>query len=79
MLLFVALPFIGGRIGYTHAPEKVLVVEQLVVKEALIESVTNDSRDASNQEIAEEYSYDWCIRSGGVDRTLKTMHQRCVS
>ncbi len=30
MLLFVALPFIGGWIGYTYAPEKVIEVEKIV-------------------------------------------------
>ncbi len=33
MILFIALPFIGGWIGYTHAPEKVVEVERIVVQE----------------------------------------------
>jgi hypothetical protein len=33
MALFVILPFVGGWIGYTHAPEKVVEVERVVVKE----------------------------------------------
>ena len=33
MVLFVILPFVGGYIGYTFAPEKVVEVEKVVVKE----------------------------------------------
>lgn len=33
MTLFVLLPFIGGFVGYTYAPEKVVEVEKLVIKE----------------------------------------------
>ena len=32
MSLFVALPFLGGWIGYTYAPEKVVEVERVVEK-----------------------------------------------
>jgi hypothetical protein len=34
LTLFVALPFIGGWIGYTHAPEKVVVVEKVIDSKA---------------------------------------------
>jgi hypothetical protein len=37
MALFIILPFIGGYIGYTFAPEK--VVEKIVVKEVQVEAV----------------------------------------
>ncbi len=30
MTLFVILPFLGGWIGYTYAPEKVVEVEKVV-------------------------------------------------
>jgi hypothetical protein len=33
MTLFVILPFVGGYIGYTYAPEKVVEVERVVFKE----------------------------------------------
>ena len=33
MVLFVAMPFIGGWVGYTYAPEKVVEVEKLIVKD----------------------------------------------
>ena len=33
MLLFVAMPFIGGWIGYTYAPTKVVEVEKVIIKE----------------------------------------------
>jgi len=33
MMLFVILPFLGGWIGYTYAPEKVVEVERVVTRE----------------------------------------------
>jgi hypothetical protein len=38
MVLFIILPFLGGYIGYTYAPEKIVEVEKIVVigKEAQI-------------------------------------------
>jgi hypothetical protein len=33
LALFVILPFLGGWIGYTYAPEKVMEVERVVVEE----------------------------------------------
>lgn len=34
LTLFVILPFLGGWIGYHYAPEKIVEVERLVIKEA---------------------------------------------
>lgn len=33
MALFIMIPFVGGWIGYTYAPEKVVEVERVVIKE----------------------------------------------
>ncbi len=41
MVLFIALPFIGGWVGYNYAPEKVVEVERAVVKE-ILPQVEND-------------------------------------
>ena len=41
MALFIAMPFIGGWIGYTYAPEKVVEVERVVV-----ERVVEEAKDA---------------------------------
>ena len=38
MALFVLLPFVGGWIGYTLAPEKVVEVEREVIKEVVVEN-----------------------------------------
>jgi hypothetical protein len=48
LALFIILPFLGGWIGYTYAPEKVMEIERVVVKEVPAEpttdvSVLNDS------------------------------------
>jgi hypothetical protein len=37
MGLFIALPFIGGWVGYTYAPEKVVEGERVVVEESQLE------------------------------------------
>jgi hypothetical protein len=37
MVLFIALPFMGGWIGYRYAPEKVVEVERVVFKEVIKE------------------------------------------
>jgi hypothetical protein len=41
LVLFVILPFLGGWIGYNYAPEKVVEIERVVVKEGS-EVVTKD-------------------------------------
>lgn len=38
MVLFILMPFIGGWIGYTYAPEKVVEVEKIVIKDAPIKN-----------------------------------------
>ncbi len=47
MVLFIILPFVGGWIGYHYAPEKVVEVEKVVVKE--IEFDDGDLGDAATQ------------------------------
>jgi hypothetical protein len=39
MALFVALPFLAGWIGYTYAPEKIVEIEKIIVKEQISHSV----------------------------------------
>ncbi len=47
MTLFIILPFLGGWIGYTYAPEKVVEVERVVVEEVENEvNVWADPNDA---------------------------------
>ncbi len=33
MVLFIALPFIGGFVGYVHAPEKTVETEKIIIRE----------------------------------------------
>lgn len=49
MALFIAMPFIGGWVGYTYAPEKIVEVEKVVVVEKEPETEIIESN--SNQEI----------------------------
>ncbi len=49
MLLFIALPFIGGYIGYVYAPEKVVTKE--VVVEKKIEPTSQEGKSSYNVEI----------------------------
>ena len=37
LLLFILLPFIGGYIGYTYAPEKIVEIEKEVVRTVQVE------------------------------------------
>ena len=39
LILFIILPFLGGYIGYTFAPEKVVEVEKVIVQEKNTSSV----------------------------------------
>lgn len=51
MALFIILPFVGGWLGYTYAPEKIVEVEKIVPVEQKGETepinVTTDSTDLS--------------------------------
>jgi predicted DNA-binding transcriptional regulator len=38
MILFIIMPFIGGWIGYSYAPEKVVEVERVVVEKIEVEA-----------------------------------------
>jgi len=40
MILFIILPFLGGWIGYSNAPEKIIPMESVVVKE--VEKVSTE-------------------------------------
>jgi hypothetical protein len=48
MTLFVAMPFIGGWIGYTFAPEKIVEVEKVIIKEAPVYQINGYSEEKSN-------------------------------
>lgn len=50
MSLFIALPFIGGWVGYTFAPEKVVEVEKVVVREV---EVSQDNVDTNTPEVTD--------------------------
>lgn len=45
MVLFVVLPFVGGWVGYTYAPEKIVEVEKVLnkVEPEVIETVTQET------------------------------------
>lgn len=54
MTLFVLLPFIGGWVGHKYAPEKVMEVEKVIVKEVVVEkgSVMQESiQETNNREV----------------------------
>lgn len=54
MTLFILLPFLGGWIGYTYAPQKVVEVEKVVIKEA---RTIGDSTLQENSPNTEAISY----------------------
>lgn len=68
MGLFIILPFIGGWIGYVYAPEKVVEVEKVIIKEIPVEAVqsqemggnlelTNQYKKYRNDELHIEFEY----------------------
>ena len=50
LILFIILPFVGGWIGYTYAPEKIVEVEKIVIKKVEIEPLNSEesSKDVEN-------------------------------
>jgi hypothetical protein len=48
MALFVAMPFIGGWVGYMYAPEKVVEVEKVITKEVPVYPENRSSEENSN-------------------------------
>lgn len=52
MTLFVALPFIGGWVGYTFAPEKVIEVERIIGVEKLAEQKQEAEQPQERSEVS---------------------------
>ncbi len=48
MALFVALPFIGGWVGYIYAPDKIIEVEKIILKDI------SDNNDSQYNKASEE-------------------------
>ncbi len=46
--LFIAMPFIGGWVGYTYAPGKVIVIEKLAIEEAEMCHATDTTEEPSS-------------------------------
>lgn len=65
MGLFVLLPFVGGYVGYTFAPEKVVEVEKVVIQK--VQSEIEDSEQViSESTVIQEINFDWNGRKGKV-------------
>jgi hypothetical protein len=56
MALFIILPFLGGWIGYTHAPEKVVEKERVIEKEVEVEKIVMPKIIVGNQTSDEDTS-----------------------
>lgn len=41
LILFIAMPFIGGWIGYNYAPEKIVTIDNVVIKEVIKEVIVD--------------------------------------
>jgi len=57
MALFIILPFLGGWIGYTYSPEKVVEVEKIIYKDSELsntgsQNLVHQDTDKSLEEIA---------------------------
>jgi hypothetical protein len=67
--MFIALPFLGGWIGYTHAPEKVIEVEKTIVKEVFVEVFV------STQDYNHEYFQNLYQKQYDSDTEIKFLYQ----
>ncbi len=47
LLLFIMMPFIGGFIGYNYAPEKIIEIERVVIKDVEKEVPATEKKDNS--------------------------------
>ena len=56
MALFIALPFIGGWIGYTYAPEKIVEIEKVVIQEVPVQTQDDTDNIPTNEIVLEEVS-----------------------
>ncbi len=82
MVLFVALPFLGGWIGYTYAPEKIVEVEKVVlveqgrettvVNEEVDTPVNGNSSTYTDQDYGFSFSFptNWNAQAIGEDYGL---------
>lgn len=62
MALFVILPFVGGWVGYMYAPEKIVELEKIVIKEVRIEASDSDYEDAEPK-ISQDNDYAPCYQT----------------
>lgn len=70
LVLFIAMPFIGGWIGYTYAPEKVvekIVVEKTIPEEGLdnIQNLYTERVSKKEEALFSEYIFDSYSTSSG--------------
>jgi hypothetical protein len=72
MTIFIVLPFLGGWIGYTYAPEKVVEVEKAIYIEREISET--ESRLPFNQETADELYIERIKKEKGVGWDLFEPH-----
>jgi hypothetical protein len=68
MVLFIMLPFLGGYVGYTLAPEKVVEVENVVITK----SDTVDENTQSNADISPDVSEGFYLKDIGTETSPKT-------
>ncbi len=52
--LFVTLPFLGGWIGYVYAPEKVIEIEKVVIREVPVSSDNSEDKISSTTTVDTE-------------------------
>jgi hypothetical protein len=71
LALFVALPFIGGWIGYSNAPVKVLEMDKIVIQEVSIPVTPSDNDSVENSYKETSYTrYEFKSYSTSSDQFL---------
>ncbi len=71
MALFVTLPFLGGYVGYTYAPEKIIEVEKNIVKDGQVDVPESEKTEWSTASEIEDNLFtlidDFSWKLTGVD------------
>lgn len=68
MTLFVALPFIGGWIGYNYAPEKVVEVDKVVVREMSVSTNQIPDESLTDSQVSQKNPLSWSLYTDNINK-----------
>ena len=65
MALFIILPFVGGYLGYTFAPEKIVEVEKEVIREVKVNEAEVEQTASADMWLARPYTLERQLNESG--------------